>query len=124
MPEVDKRVLLYRKLASADDLDVLDQLEDETVKSYGDMPQAAKNYFDKARVKAICFQKGIKTIAVVAGTVHIEPIKVDRNRLTKWRRYRIRYSAHTQRLTVPLKFFTADSEEQLLHNIVKFVEEL
>ncbi len=124
VPEVDKRVLLYRKLASADDLDVLDQLEDETVKSYGDLPQAAKNYFDKARIKAICFQKGIQTIAVVAGTVHIEPIKVDRDRLTKWRRYRIRYSSNTQRLTVPLKYFTADNEEQLLHNIVKFVEEL
>ena len=124
IPEVDKRVLLYRKLASADDLEVLDQLQDETVKSYGDMPQAAKNYFDKGRIKAICFQKGIQTIAVVAGTVHIDPIKVGRDRLTKWRRYKVRYSANTQRLTVPLKFFTADSEEQMLHNIVKFVEEL
>ena len=60
----------------------------------------------------------------MAGTAHIEPIKVDRDRLTKWRRYRIRYSSNTQRLTVPLKYFTADNEEQLLHNIVKFVEEL
>ena len=124
IPDVDKRVQLYRKLASADDLGVLDALQQETVNSYGDMPQAARNYFDKARIKAMANRRGIKTISVVAGNVFIEPIRVERDRLTTWQRHRIRYSANTGRLTIPLKYFTADSEEQLLANIVAFVKEL
>ena len=124
IPDVDKRVQLYRKLASADDLGVPDALQQETVNSYGDMPQAARNYFDKARIKAMANRRGIKTISVVAGNVFIEPIRVERDRLTTWRRHRIRYSANTGRLTIPLKYFTADSEEQLLANIVAFVKEL
>ncbi|MGI6591520.1 MAG: transcription-repair coupling factor [Eggerthellaceae bacterium] len=125
IPEVDKRVLLYRKLASSDSLEVLDLLEAETVKSYGDMPQAAKNFFDKARIKALAFEKGIHTIAVVAGNVRIEPVHISKEQSITFRRRHIRYSARSQLLTVPLSYFTAENdEESLLNHLVTFIEDL
>ena len=50
LPEVDRRVLVYRKLAAAVDIAEVDALQEEIEERFGALPLAGKNLFDRARV--------------------------------------------------------------------------
>ncbi|MBR1829159.1 MAG: transcription-repair coupling factor, partial [Atopobiaceae bacterium] len=51
LPEVDKRVLVYRKLAGAVDLTEVDALQEELEQTWGALPLAGRNLLDRARIR-------------------------------------------------------------------------
>lgn len=122
--DADARVLLYRKLACAELPDVVDVLQEETAAHYGAMPQACKNMFAKARLRAWANEHGVKLIGVAAGKLAVEPIDIARDALTPLRRFGARYAAQTGKLTVPVKYFQAKEEDGLLEAIEELLHDL
>lgn len=121
----EQRVLLYRRLASCGDIDILEQMEKETRLAYGEMPQAAENYFAKARLKAIAAARGIRLVSLAAGMLAIEPVCLSREKLVPFKRKGARYLEKSQRLNVPLRYFKLkDAAELSLADIARFLEEL
>ena len=64
VPDVDKRVLAYRKLACAPDLQYIDDAQAEIVADYGEMPQAALNLFNRARIRVRAQRLGVTNISI------------------------------------------------------------
>lgn len=123
IPDTDERVLLYRRLASADSVEAIQNLKNETIVRHPDMPEAAKNFFEKAKLKAYAHEKKIKTISVVSGKVIFEPIDISSKKLTALRRYGVRYISSSKKLNVPLKYFQIEGNDELLFAIEKFLLE-
>ncbi|MDD6651433.1 MAG: transcription-repair coupling factor [Eggerthellales bacterium] len=123
VPDVDERVLYYRKIASADEVEVIDALERDLEQRHPDMPDAAKNFFMKARIKAVANKMGIRNIALVAGKLQVDPVQVSKEKVTKWRRYSVRYVPNTKKLTVPKKFFdyVKHGSEDILGQVYQFL---
>ncbi|MEG2200850.1 MAG: transcription-repair coupling factor [Raoultibacter sp.] len=123
IPDADERVLLYRRIASADTVAAVGELFETVVASHPEMPQATKNLFDKARIKAFANENGIKTITCVGGKLNIDPIVVAREQLTAWRRYGARYMPQTKKLSLPLRYFKLDEGDNILDATWRFLHE-
>ncbi len=122
--DADERVSLYRRVASAEDETYLDTLAQEAVKAHGELPAAALNFFTKAHIKAIAHRRGIKTISVVSGKLNIEPIDHPADELwAELRRVKARYVVQTHKLQIPLKYFGAPGEVDLLQVVHSFLED-
>ena len=89
-----------------------------------DMPQAAKNLLEKARIKAYANEHHIKTVSVTAGKLVVEPIDVPRDKMTGLRRAGGRYLADKRKLSLPLRYFKLDEGDNLLAPVAEFLEEL
>ena len=78
LPEVDRRVLVYRKLAAAVDIAEVDTLQEETEERFGALPLAGKNLFDRARVRIRAQRLGCTTISLTNGRIIYQGIDVPR----------------------------------------------
>ena len=78
LPEVDRRVLVYRKLAAAVDIAEVDALQEETEERFGALPLAGKNLFDRARVRIRAQRLGCTTINLTNGRIIYQGIDVPR----------------------------------------------
>ena len=78
LPEVDRRVLVYRKLAAAVDTAEVDALQEETEERFGALPLAGKNLFDRARVRIRAQRLGCTTINLTNGRIIYQGIDVPR----------------------------------------------
>ena len=78
LPEVDRRVLVYRKLAAAVDIAEVDALQEETEERFGALPLAGKNLFDRARVRIRAQRLGCTTISLTNGRVIYQGVDVPR----------------------------------------------
>ena len=67
LPRVDERVLAYRKLAAADDLESVDRLQEETEAAHGELPQAGLNLFDRARIRIRAERLGLESVTLSGG---------------------------------------------------------
>ena len=67
LPAVDERVLVYRKLAAADTLAVVDELEERCEEDHGELPMAARNLFDRARIRIRAERLGMEGVALTQG---------------------------------------------------------
>ena len=76
LPEVDRRVLVYRKLAAAVDIAEVDTLQEETEERFGALPLAGKNLFDRARVRIRAQRLGCTTINLTNGRIIYQGIDV------------------------------------------------
>lgn len=103
LPDADERVLYYRKIASADSLEAVNQIYEELLAKHPEMPQATINQFEKARLKAFANAHGIRTISMTAGKLVVEPISLTRDQASKLRRRSGRYLADKKKMTVPLR---------------------
>lgn len=65
LPEIDKRVLVYRKLAVASQLSYIDELQRETEETYGELPSPGRNLFDRARLRIRCQRLGVSAVSLV-----------------------------------------------------------
>lgn len=125
IPDAEQRVLLYRKVASCDDLDMLAELVSQAERGYGAMPAAAENFFAKARIKALAFSKGIKVVSVMQDSLCIEPVKVSREQLIPLKRKGSRYIEKSGRLIVSSRYFMAKGQDGItLPAIAAFIEQL
>ena len=67
LPEVDKRVLVYRRLAAATELDELSAIEMDCENSWGTLPLAGKNLFDRARLRIRAQRLGCTSVTLANG---------------------------------------------------------
>ncbi len=124
IPDADERVLWYRRIASAASVEAVDALRREMESLHPEMPEAAKNLFEKAHVKALAYEHHIKTISVAGGKLIVEPIDITRDAMTPFRRFGGRYLADKRRLTLSARYFEVEEGESLLKPIAKFLEEM
>ena len=124
VPDADERVLWYRRIASAGTVDDVDALREDLEAKRPDLPQAAKNLLDKARIKAFANEHRIRTVSVAGGKLVVEPIDVPRDRMTALRRAGGRYLADKRKLSLPLRYFKLEEDDNLLGPIARFLEEL
>lgn len=112
LPDADERVLYYRKIASADTLDAVEDIYQELVSKHPEMPQAAINQIEKARMKAFANEHGIHLISVTGGKLVIEPITLTKAQASALRRKAGRYLADKKKMTVPLRVFVPKQSEE------------
>ena len=78
MPDVDKRVLAYRRLAAAVDLAEIDELQQECEKDFGALPLAGRNLFDRARVRIRAQRLGCTAVSLTNGRLVYQGLEVAR----------------------------------------------
>ncbi len=65
------RLVLYKRLAQATEIDQIDRLEAETEDRFGHFPQAARNLFDMGRLRLIAEQIQVKSVDVAEDRLQI-----------------------------------------------------
>ena len=124
IPDVDVRVLWYRRIASAFTEEDVDAIASGLAGDGREMPPEVENLLAKARLKAFAYVHGVKTISVVGGKLVIEPVEVTRAMSIKMRRYGGKYTPSNRKLRLPLKYFGTIDPEGLLARVAQFVHEL
>ena len=79
LPRVDERVLAYRKLAAADDLESVDRLQEEIEAAHGELPQAGLNLFDRARIRIRAERLGLESVTLSGGRLTFLGVDVPKN---------------------------------------------
>lgn len=131
LPDADERVLYYRKIASADTIDAVNDIYEELLAKHPEMPQASINQFEKARLKAFANEHGIKLISVSAGKLTVEPFTLTKSQASSLRRKAGRYLADKKKMTVPLRVVVPGygKEEEagdagMLTNVLAYLQKL
>ena len=96
-------MLFYRKLASADTIEFVDELAREIIEKHGEMPPATVNQFQKARLKAFANEHNIAQISVTGGKLIVEPITISKKQASALRKKAGRYLADKKKLIVPMR---------------------
>lgn len=79
VPAVDRRVLVYRKLAAADMLDSVDKLQEECEETFGALPAAALNLFDRTRIRIRADRLGLEGVSLVSGKLVFQGVDVPKS---------------------------------------------
>ena len=79
VPAVDRRVLVYRKLAAADMLEQVDALQLECEETFGALPEAAQNLFDRTRIRIRADRLGLEGVSLVAGKLTYQGVDVPKD---------------------------------------------
>lgn len=131
LPDADERVLYYRKIASADAIDAVNDIYEELLAKHPEMPQASVNQFEKARLKAFANEHGIKLISVSAGKLTVEPFALTKSQASSLRRKAGRYLADKKKMAVPLRVVVPGygKEEEagdvgMLTNVLAYLQKL
>lgn len=131
LPDADERVLYYRKIASADTIDAVNDIYEELFAKHPEMPQASVNQFEKARLKAFANEHGIKLISVSAGKLTVEPFALTKSQASSLRRKAGRYLADKKKMAVPLRVVVPGygKEEEagdvgMLTNVLAYLQKL
>lgn len=131
LPDADERVLYYRKIASADTIDAVNDIYEELLAKHPEMPQASVNQFEKARLKAFANEHGIKLISVSAGKLTVEPFALTKSQASSLRRKAGRYLADKKKMAVPLRVVVPGYGEEkeagdvgMLTNVLAYLQKL
>ena len=120
LPEVDKRVLAYRKLAGAVDLVEIDALQEELENTWGALPLAGRNLLDRARIRIRAQRLGCTSIALTSGRIVYQGVDVPRSLAAKFKQKRAIVYPKTHKLAYP--FYTG--KEELLPAALGVLEEI
>jgi transcription-repair coupling factor (superfamily II helicase) len=126
VPDVHLRLVLYKRIASTESREDLDELKVEMIDRFGPMPEYAQSLFRATRLKLRAAELGIRKIDAGASNgyfVFEETNKVDPKRVLKM----IQGRPKEYRLDGPLKLrFTHDArtEEKLFTRVEQLVEQL
>ena len=74
LPAVDQRV--HRKLAAADELAAVDEVQEQCENEHGELPQAALNLFDRARIRIRAERLGLESVALTQGRLVFQGVDV------------------------------------------------
>ena len=103
LPEVDKRVLVYRKLAGAVELAEVDALEQECERDFGAMPAAAKNLFGRARIRIRAQRLGVTSVTLTSGRIIYLGLKCSRDLTLKFKARGAIIYPKTEKVAYPFK---------------------
>ena len=121
VPDADERVLFYRKLASADTIEFVDELAREIIEKHGEMPPATVNQFQKARLKAFANEHNIAQISVTGGKLIVEPITISKKQASALRKKAGRYLADKKKLIVPMRVVGESEDGTTLTAVQEFL---
>ena len=121
VPDADERVLFYRKLASADTIEFVDELAREIMEKHGEMPPATVNQFQKARLKAFANEHNIAQISVTGGKLIVEPITISKKQASALRKKAGRYLADKKKLIVPMRVVGESEDGTTLTAVQEFL---
>ena len=121
VPDADERVLFYRKLASADTIEYVDELAHEIIEKHGEMPPATVNQFQKARLKAFANEHNIAQISVTGGKLIVEPITISKKQASALRKKAGRYLADKKKLVVPMRVVGESEDGTTLTAVQEFL---
>ncbi len=76
LPDVDKRVLVYRRVACATELATVDAVERECRDVYGELPLPAQNLLDRARLRIRAERLGVETVSLAQGRLVYQGMEV------------------------------------------------
>ena len=79
VPAVDRRVLVYRKLAAADMLEQVDALQLECEETFGALPDASQNLFDRTRIRIRADRLGLEGVSLIAGKLTYQGVDVPKD---------------------------------------------
>lgn len=108
MPEVDQRVLAYRRLAAATELSDVDALQRDLEESHGALPLAGRNLLDRARIRIRAQRLGCTSVSLTNGRLVYQGIDVPRKRALKLKERGALVYPKTHKLAYP---FRAKQEE-------------
>ena len=108
LPDVDRRVLAYRRLAVAAELADIDALQRELEDSYGALPLAGRNLFDRARIRIRAQRLGVTSVSLANGRLHYANIEVPRAVALKLKERRAIVYPKTKKMNYP--FHTGKEE--------------
>jgi transcription-repair coupling factor (superfamily II helicase) len=108
VPEVDKRVLAYRKIAAATELQEIDALEQDLENSWGALPLAGKNLLNRARIRIRCGRLGVTSVSLTAGRIIYQGIDVPRDVARQLKAKRALVYPKSQKLAYPYSSKTDD----------------
>jgi transcription-repair coupling factor (superfamily II helicase) len=77
VPEVDERVLVYRRIAAARGPEALEAIAAELEVRWGALPAPARELMAVARIKALARELGIATISLARHRLTLTPLKLD-----------------------------------------------
>ena len=104
LPAVDQRVLAYRKLAAAESLQDVDALQEETEAAHGELPQAALNLFDRARIRIRGERLGLESVSCTGGRLVFMGVDVPKDAAFELKnRLGAVNFPRTRKLTVPYR---------------------
>ena len=76
VPAVDRRVLVYRKLAAAEELAEVDEIQQACEDEFGTLPEAAQNLLDRTRIRIRADRMGVESISLVSGKLVFQGVDV------------------------------------------------
>lgn len=79
LPAVDKRVLVYRRLAAAEDLAAVDSVQEECEEEFGPLPDAARNLFDRTRLRIRAGRLGLESVSLTGGKIVFQGVDVPKD---------------------------------------------
>ena len=120
LPDVDRRVLAYRKLAGATELADIDTLQHETEDRYGALPLAGRNLFDRARIRVRAARLGVTSVSLTGGRIIYKGIEVPRQVALALKERRALYYAKSHELRYPFH----REVEQLLPIVLGVLEQV
>jgi transcription-repair coupling factor (superfamily II helicase) len=116
MAGADQRVAFYRRLAAADDLDTLDELEFTLVEQFGALPAAARNLLNKERCRILAAFLALTSIYLQRRNFCLEGIHLDAQRAAEVKKRGGLYFARSYRLQWPVSELqarmTTDNDDQ------------
>ena len=120
IPEVDRRVLCYRRLAAATELADVDRLQRETEESFGALPLAGRNLFDRARVRIRGQRLGCTSVSLTNGRIIYLGVDVPRQVALKLKGRGALNYPKTHKLAYPFH----KKDEQIMPAVLGVLEEL
>ncbi len=88
LPDVDGRVLAYRRLAAATELSEVDALEAELEERHGALPLAGRNLFDRARIRIRAQRLGCASVSLTGGRIVYQGVEVPKRLVATLKRRR------------------------------------
>ena len=104
IPDIDERVMWYRRLACAPTIEFIDKLSHELACKHPDIPDEARALFARARIKVLANDANIKSVIVSEGLLIVDPVRVPAPLMADIRRARGRVVG--SKLRLPLRYFT------------------
>ncbi|MDO5044653.1 MAG: transcription-repair coupling factor, partial [Coriobacteriia bacterium] len=104
IPDADKRVRAYRRLASAQTLDKLDEIEDDLINDFGPLEEAGQNLIDRERIKIRALRLGVSSLAYIEGKLVIQGLEIkDAELLKNLKSKHALYYPKSKKLKAPIK---------------------
>ena len=120
LPDVDKRVLAYRRLAAAVSLAEVDALQEECERDFGALPLAGRNLFDRARVRIRAQRLGCASVSLANGRLTYQGLEVPRAVALKLKARGGVYYAKSHKLAYPFH----RTEEEVMPAALGVLEEI